>query len=100
MFADVHMLSHLVGASNRADISRLQDQERELASLEKKIDQQRNKFKTKIYGKDFKIRELQKKLLSTNQKPNTKDANSISANLNCKCDIIPSLQNEIGQLVA
>ena len=61
MFADVHMLSHLVGASNRADISRLQDQEKELASLERKIDQQRKKFTTKIYGKDFKIRELQKK---------------------------------------
>jgi hypothetical protein len=64
MFADVHMLSHLVGASNRADISRLQDQERELANLERKAEQQRKKFATKIYGKDFKIKELKKKLLS------------------------------------
>ena len=30
-FSDVHMLSHLVGAANRADIRRLQELEREKA---------------------------------------------------------------------
>ena len=35
MFADVHMLSHIVGASNRADIERLIELEADLEKLEK-----------------------------------------------------------------
>jgi hypothetical protein len=100
MFADVHMLSHLVGASNRADISRLQDQETELTRLERKIDQQRKKFTTKIYSKEFKIQELKKKLLLNSQKIKPKDTNNMSENLNCEYNKIPPLQNEISRLVA
>jgi hypothetical protein len=99
MFADVHMLSHLVGASNRADISRLQDQDRELASLVRKIDRQTKKFTTKIYGKDFKITQLKKKLLSNNQQIKTKDSNPISKKSNCECKIIRPLHDEIRRLV-
>lgn len=37
IFAEVHMLSHLVGASNRADISRLRRLEEEKAELEARL---------------------------------------------------------------
>ena len=100
MFAEVHMLSHLVGASNRADISRLQDQERELVNLEKKIDQQRKKFTSKIYGKEFKIQELKKKLLVSSRKIKINDEKPISLDSTCECSKIPSLQNEISRLVS
>ena len=99
MFADVHMLSHLVGASNRADISRLQDQEKELASLEKKISQQRKKFTTKIFVKEFKIQELEKKLLANSRQTKIKYTNPIAQSSTCECKSIPLLQNEIRRLV-
>ena len=99
MFADVHMLSHLVGASNRADISRLQDQEKELASLEKKIDQQRKKFTTKLHVKEFKIQELEKKLLANSRQTRIKHTNPIAQSSTCECKSIPLLQNDIRRLV-
>ena len=99
MFADVHMLSHLVGASNRADISRLQDQEKELASLEKKIGQQRKKFMTKMHVKEFKIQELEKKLLANSRQTRIKHTNPIAQSSTCECKSIPLLQNDIRRLV-
>ena len=99
MFADVHMLSHLVGASNRADISRLQDQEKELASLEKKIDQQRKKFMTKMYVKELKIQELEKKLFANSRQTRIKHTNPLAQSSTCECESIPLLQNDIRRLV-
>lgn len=40
VFGEVHMLSHLVGAANRADIHRLREQETEIAGLREKIARQ------------------------------------------------------------
>ena len=37
MFADVHMLSHLVGASNRANICKLQEVEEHIVNLDQKF---------------------------------------------------------------
>ena len=99
MFADVHMLSHLVGASNRADISRLQDQEKELASLEKKIGQQRKKFMTKMHVKELKIQELEKKLFANSRQTRIKDTNPLAQSSTCECESIPLLQNDIRRLV-
>ena len=44
-FGDVHMLSHLVGMSNRADIARLRDLERELGDSHEKIARQEARLK-------------------------------------------------------
>jgi hypothetical protein len=41
MFADVHMLSHLVGASNRANISKLQEVQEHIADLDQKFNRQK-----------------------------------------------------------
>ena len=59
MFADVHMLSHLVGASNRASVRRL-------TQLENENDAQRNKF-SKIQKRHQMRLRIKNKLLSVLQ---------------------------------
>jgi hypothetical protein len=57
-FADVHMLSHLVGAANRADIRRLRRLEAENAELQAKIERQQRQLREAIVARDARIREL------------------------------------------
>jgi hypothetical protein len=54
VFADVHMLSHLVGAANRADIRRLTQLEEEKSALERKL----AKSQAHIQVSDAAIRQL------------------------------------------
>jgi hypothetical protein len=58
-FGHVHMLSHLVGASNRADIRRLTLQEREIAGLRDTVERQRRRLRDEITEQDARIRHLQ-----------------------------------------
>ena len=58
VFGDVHMLSHLVGAANRADIRRLAQLEEETNALRAKIERQEAQLKDAIVGRDAKIAEL------------------------------------------
>lgn len=58
VFGDVHMLSHLVGAANRADIRRLHQLEEEKAALEEKLARQQAQLRDGIVSRDGKIREL------------------------------------------
>ena len=53
-FADVHMLSHLVGAANRADIRRLTQLEKNNGELERKLE----KSQAHIQASDATIRQL------------------------------------------
>jgi hypothetical protein len=53
-FGDVHMLSHLVGAANRADIRRLTQLEKEKSDLDRKLD----KSQAHIQASDATIRQL------------------------------------------
>lgn len=62
MFADVHMLSHLVGASNRADIRRLQDYENEINVLEDKLSKQQRHQKQRLDAKEREIADIREKL--------------------------------------
>lgn len=57
-FGDVHMLSHLVGAANRADIRRLHRLEEEKAALEAKLARQQTQLRDAVVSRDAKIREL------------------------------------------
>jgi hypothetical protein len=57
-FGDVHMLSHLVGASNRADISRLCQLEVDKAALEDKLQRQQHALHEAVVTRDARIREL------------------------------------------
>lgn len=58
VFGDVHMLSHLVGAANRADIRRLRQLEEEKAILEAKLARQQTHLHDGIVVRDARIREL------------------------------------------
>ena len=58
VFGDVHMLSHLVGAANRADIRRLRELEAELAMSRECLERQQNRLRDAIVGRDATIRDL------------------------------------------
>lgn len=57
-FGDVHMLSHLVGAANRADIRRLAALEADKAALELKVEKQQAQLREAIVTRDATIRRL------------------------------------------
>jgi hypothetical protein len=57
-FGDVHMLSHLVGAANRADIRRLCQLEADKAALEARLQRQQLALHEAIVTRDARIREL------------------------------------------
>lgn len=58
VFGEVHMLSHLVGAANRADIRRLSVLEAENAELREKLQRQQDLLREGLTSRDAKIRDL------------------------------------------
>jgi Uncharacterized protein conserved in bacteria (DUF2325) len=58
VFGEVHMLSHLVGAANRADIRRLSALEAENIALQDKLRRQQDQLRDGITARDAKIRDL------------------------------------------
>jgi hypothetical protein len=61
-FGEVHMLSHLVGAANRADIRRLCQLEQQNAELQARLAKQQVAFRDAMVTRDTTIRELQQAL--------------------------------------
>jgi hypothetical protein len=61
-FGEVHMLSHLVGAANRADIRRLCILEAEKAALEEKLQRQQQALHEAVVSRDTQIRDLRQAL--------------------------------------
>ena len=57
-FQDVHMLSHLVGAANRADIRRLRQLEQEKGALTEKLHRQQQQLRDGFTSRDQTIRQL------------------------------------------
>jgi Uncharacterized protein conserved in bacteria (DUF2325) len=58
VFGKVHMLSHLVGAANRADIRRLRQLEEDNAALTAKLERQQRQLRDGFTGRDETIRRL------------------------------------------
>jgi hypothetical protein len=58
-FGDIHMLSHLVGAANRADIRRLRQLEEENAALAARLERQQRQLHEGFAGRDATIRRLE-----------------------------------------
>ena len=54
-FGDVHMLSHMVGAANRADIRRLRQLEEDNAALAAKLERQQRQLRDGFTARDDKI---------------------------------------------
>ncbi|TWA70191.1 uncharacterized protein DUF2325 [Azospirillum brasilense] len=69
VYADVHMLSHLVGASNRADIKRLHALEQENAALQDRLAQQRRHAAATLAGRDHEIASLRSRLEAVLKQP-------------------------------
>jgi len=57
-FGDVHMISHLVGATNRADIRRLRQLEEENAALADKLERQQAQLNEGFISRDKTIQQL------------------------------------------
>lgn len=62
VFGEVHMLSHLVGAANRADIRRLRDLECENAALQDKVARQQCQLREAVVKRDATIARLNEML--------------------------------------
>jgi septal ring factor EnvC (AmiA/AmiB activator) len=62
VFGEVHMLSHLVGAANRADIRRLRQLEEETAALTAKLERQQKQLRDGFTSRDETIRRLNEML--------------------------------------
>jgi hypothetical protein len=58
VFGEVHMLSHLVGAANRADIRRLSELEARNAELQDKLRRQQEQLRAGFTARDARIQEL------------------------------------------
>jgi hypothetical protein len=61
-FGDVHMLSHLVGAANRADIRRLCQLEADKVQLEARLERQQRALHAAVVTRDTQIHELRQAL--------------------------------------
>jgi hypothetical protein len=61
-FGEVHMLSHLVGAANRADIRRLCQLEEENAELRARLYRQQAAFRDAVVTRDVSIQDLRRAL--------------------------------------
>ncbi len=62
VFGEVHMLSHLVGAANRADIRRLAVLEEDNARLNEKLQKQQLRLHEAVTSRDSRIEALQRAL--------------------------------------
>src|SRR5262249_11903998 len=62
VFGEVHMLSHLVGSANRADIRRLRDLELENAALQEKVARQQRQLRDAVVTRDKSITDLNEML--------------------------------------
>jgi hypothetical protein len=93
IFGEVHMLSHLVGAANRADIRRLSELEAENAALREKLARQQDHLRDGISSRDARIRELGALLASRiADQPEQSDDASDSAALSA---LIASLEQRL-----
>jgi hypothetical protein len=94
IFGEVHMLSHLVGAANRADIRRLSELEAENAALREKLIRQQDHLRDGITARDARIRELSNLLASriADQAAQREDGASDEATLSA---LIASLEQRL-----
>jgi len=69
VFDEVHMLSHLVGAANRADIRRLRELEAQNAELSEKVERQQAVLREAVVTRDGIIAGLHRSLAAASTAP-------------------------------
>ena len=74
VFGDVHMLSHLVGAANRADIRRLVALERDNADLQDRLDRQQARSQQLLEERDAALTKVQRHIASEATRQMTLDS--------------------------
>ena len=62
VFGDVHMLSHMLGASRRTDLHRVQQQDAQLAALQEKLALVKKIYRKRVKARDDVIVEMQAEL--------------------------------------
>ena len=100
VFGDVHMLSHLVGASNRADIRRLRQLEEENAALHEKAQQQQGRLRETIAERDATIRDLRAALadaLVTRSAVNSREGALDAGDVGLAADLDQKLKRQAAQ---
>ncbi|HVR55197.1 MAG TPA: DUF2325 domain-containing protein [Pseudorhodoferax sp.] len=70
-FGDVHMLSHLVGAANRADIRRLQSLAQRNAELSEQVERQQERLQLLAQERQELAEQLAAQALALGQRPQT-----------------------------
>jgi hypothetical protein len=91
VFGEVHMLSHLVGAANRADIRRLCELEQRNAELADKLARQQEALHQAVVTRDATIRELRETL----RQQLSDNASAISDNASALRDLIADLDKNL-----
>jgi hypothetical protein len=101
-FRDVHMLSHLVGAANRADIRRLRQLEEELGVLTGKLDRQQQQLRDGFTSRDETIRQLKDMLIRRVEHPGDDAACSGDAGgeVDALRNVVVELKSKLGQETA
>ena len=96
MFADIHMLSHMVGASNQADIRKLQLVEENLLKIEERANRQQRQHIKNLAARDATINKLRSEIKQTqlNQTSITKKESLDTFD----CNRISKLNSDILQL--
>jgi len=90
-FGDVHMLSHLVGATNRADIRRLCQLEADKAALEARLGRQQQALHEAVVTRDARIQNL-------NQALAQKIATESTTGESCTTDVNAVLREAVSDL--
>jgi uncharacterized protein DUF2325 len=97
-FGEVHMLSHLVGAANRADIRRLRLLEEENAALSAKLERQQSQLRDGFIGRDETIRRLNDLLVRKMAQPI--EASSSPADPADNAEALASVMAEVSRRLA
>ena len=71
VFGDVHMLSHLVGASNRVDIRRLVEADAEIVTLREALETTQRSMRSSLSRRDQEIQQLKAALADQLSNSNT-----------------------------
>ena len=94
-FGDVHMLSHLVGAANRADIRRLRQLEQENAALAAKVERQQRQLRDGFAARDQALRRLNEMLAHQATDPCAREDDGAAAD-----DLIRDLEKRLAGEIA
>jgi Uncharacterized protein conserved in bacteria (DUF2325) len=101
-FRDVHMLSHLVGAANRADIRRLRQLEEQNGALIEKLNRQQQQLRDGFTARDETIRRLNEMIVRQAEHPLDGQAqdNSTGSEVETLRGVMAEMNRKLGQEVA